>query len=314
MSTWRHSRPARTTRRFSVSDSVSPLADGRDGVRQPLPDLAEVERPVTRAEDAEVLHPGLAVAALQAGRDLLDDAQAEVLQRRHRVAELDLPARLVERDARPARLVLQPDDERLALALQPLEALDVGDRQRGLHRGAVVAGEARSPACRELGAARRAEAVEEPLAQAVVPRAGERDQLLLEVAQRRCRARRRGRGPSRGRGPARPPPARSGRPRRRSRSARATAAGTPRGRRGRSARRAARRSARPTGCRPTAGRAAARGRPPARAARRPRGADRRRGRRTARPSGTSRTARRPPCSRASPRSGPRGGGSGAACG
>ena len=107
-----------------------PAADGRDRVGQPVAERAEVERAVARAEHAEVLHPGLAVAALQPRRDLLDHAQPEVLERRHRVAELDLPARLVERDARPARLVLEPDDERLALALQPLEALDVADRQR----------------------------------------------------------------------------------------------------------------------------------------------------------------------------------------
>src|SRR5918997_300146 len=142
IATWRQVRPATSTSRFSVSDSVSPR------------------------------------------RDLLHHAQPEVLERRHRVAELDLAARLVERDAGQAAVVLQPDHEGQPLALQPLERGDVGDGGVRRGRGAVVAGEARAPARGELPPPDGAEAVDEAVAQPVVPRAGEVDELLLEVVQR----------------------------------------------------------------------------------------------------------------------------------
>ena len=70
------------------------------------------------------------------------------------------------------------------LAFEPVEAVDVGDRHRRVDRGAVVLGEARAPLGGEPAPARRAVAADEALAQPVLPRARERDQLLLELAQR----------------------------------------------------------------------------------------------------------------------------------
>ena len=70
------------------------------------------------------------------------------------------------------------------LALEPVEAADVGDGELGRLRGAVVLGEARAPAGGQLGPARRALRGDELLAQLVLPRAGERDELALELRER----------------------------------------------------------------------------------------------------------------------------------
>ena len=189
MLTWRQFEARRrATSRLSVSDSASPRRTAAMQSATRSPTVGEVERPVAGAEHAEVLHPGVAVAAEQARRDLLDHAQAEVLERRHRLAQLDLAAGLVERDARaPAARSAARRRTARSLALEPVEALDVADHHRRVDRRAVVLGEARAPVRRQLAPARRAEAVDEPLAQAVLPRARERDQLLLELAQRHVR-------------------------------------------------------------------------------------------------------------------------------
>ena len=159
-------------------------ADRRDAVGQPLAHGVEVQRPGARPQHAEVLYPRALVAALQPRRDLLDDAQAEVLEDRHRLAELDLPVALVERDARALRLVQQPDVERLAVALEPFERVHVGHGHRRRDRRLVVAREARRPARGQRLPGDRAVALDQPVAQVVVPGPGERDQLLLELAQR----------------------------------------------------------------------------------------------------------------------------------
>ena len=167
----------------------------------------EVERPVARAEHAEVLHPGLAVAALEPRRDLLDHAQAEVLEHRHRVGELDLAARLVEADAGALAalvgLVLEPDHERLAERLQAHEAADVVHRQLRAPRRLVVAREARRPLRGERAALGLAVARDQAVAQLVVPGAGERDDLAPRARGSRGRAgrprRARGSGSARGR-------------------------------------------------------------------------------------------------------------------
>ena len=231
----------------------------------------------------------------QARRDLLDHAQPEVLEHRHRRRQLDLAAALVEPDARALAalvgLVLEPDHERLAERLEPREAADVVDGERGGGRGLVVAREARAPLGRQHAALQLAVARDQRVPQLVVPRAGRRHDLALELAEvdGRPGRRRRGRGSGSARG--RPRRARGGSRPRRSRSGRAAGpAGAPAARR-RSASAAARRSATRCGCRGRGGRAAAPARPAARAAPRPRRAGRRSRRRTARPWGTSRTAR-----------------------
>ena len=119
----RQSRPALMTRRFSESDSASPRQTAAMHCGDAVAALLEVERPVGRAEDAEVLQPRRAVAAEQPRRALLDDAQAEVLEHRHGLRELDLVADAVQADARqPVGLVAQADVEGLAAGEQPLEA------------------------------------------------------------------------------------------------------------------------------------------------------------------------------------------------
>ena len=74
--------------------------DGRDAVGHARAVGLQVDRLVAGAEHPEVLHPGVAVAARQPRRDLLDHAQPEVLEHRHRRGQLDLAAALVEPDAR----------------------------------------------------------------------------------------------------------------------------------------------------------------------------------------------------------------------
>ena len=187
-------------------------------------------------------------------------------------------------------------------------------RERGGGRRLVVAREARAPLGRQRAALRLAVARDQRVAQLVVPRAGGGHDLALELAEVEVEQ------------------AAGGVDAEVHLHAVALAehevvvdrvglealaeqrrAGASAGRR-RSASAAARRSARRCACPGRGGRAAAPARPAARAAPRPRRAGRRSRRRTARPSGTSRTARPRPCSRASPRSGPRSAGSGAACG
>ena len=185
-----------TTSRLSESDSVSPrqTAEMQSATRSPW--ASQVERLVARAEHAEVLHPGLAVAARQARRDLLDHAQPEVLEHRHRRAtarpcrrSCRAPTRV--RSPRSSALVLQPDDERLAERLQPLEAADVvhGERRRG-----------RRP-CSSAGSARPSSAAStRPCAVAVA-----RDERVAQLGRPTCgwrpRPRARARGSRRRAGP-----------------------------------------------------------------------------------------------------------------
>ena len=315
MLTWRQSRPATTTSRLSVSDSASPRRTAAMQSATRSPTVGEVERAVARAEHAEVLHPGVAVAAEQARRHLLDHAQAEVLERRHRLAELDLAAGLVERDARAARARsaarrrTAAPRARAGRSTRCRRPSSPGRPRRGSTRGSAAPSappaRARAPGPKRSTSRSRS---------AVVPRARERDQLLLELAQRHV-----GHAAGDVHGGVHAHPLALAEHRVRVDRVGAEALAQQRRERVQqlgvvARRRAAPRSARPSARRTRRGRAAARGRPRARAARRPRGAGRRCGPRTARPSGTSRTARPRPCSRASPRSGPRGAGSGAACG
>ena len=73
--------------------------DGRDRLGDAVAGVLEVERLLARPEHAELLHPHPVVDE-QARRDLLDHAQPEVLEHRHRARELDLGVALVERDPR----------------------------------------------------------------------------------------------------------------------------------------------------------------------------------------------------------------------
>jgi hypothetical protein len=152
--------------------------DRGDRLRHPFAGVREVERLLARAEHTELLHPHPVVHE-QSRRDLLDDAQPEVLEHRHGPRQLDLGVALVERD--PCRLVLaepvQADHERL-VRLQAGEAGDVDRRQLRCRVALVVVREARGPCLeqpRPLG---------HLLGQFVIPRARERDRLGLELAPR----------------------------------------------------------------------------------------------------------------------------------
>ena len=101
----RHDEPVeRVGLRLAVPDRAQRL-------RHPLAGALQVQRRVAGTEHGERLHPQLGLA-VQARRELLDHAQAEVLQQRRRAAQLDLRAALVQRHAgAPAVVVGQPDDE-----------------------------------------------------------------------------------------------------------------------------------------------------------------------------------------------------------
>jgi hypothetical protein len=109
----------------------------RDAVGDPLAALVEVERAVRRPEHAEVLQPRLPRAIDEARRALLDDAQAEVLEHRHRTRQLELAADAVQADPRQRALVAQRDRERPPGGEQALERGDVLGRGRGLDRRLV---------------------------------------------------------------------------------------------------------------------------------------------------------------------------------
>ena len=165
---------------------------GADRVGHALAAVLEVERAVVRAEDHELLHPGLGVLVVaQARGDLLDHPQPEVLEHRHDLGELDLLAHLVEAQQRAAAarggLGVQVDHERPVAVGEPLEAGDVAHRGLWLDLRAVVIGEARPPARRQLAAEARTVDAHQLLAQALVPGARERHDLALEVAERDVR-------------------------------------------------------------------------------------------------------------------------------
>ena len=157
--------------------------DGRDHLGHARAAQLDVERRAVGAEHAVLLHPDLVLLARQARGELLEHAQPEVLEHRHRLGELDLLALLVE--AQPALLAerLQRDDVALA-ARQPAEAGDVvrGRVDRGV--ALVVAREAIQPRHREAPAGDGPVPGHQQVAQLVVPRARERDDLGLERAQR----------------------------------------------------------------------------------------------------------------------------------
>jgi hypothetical protein len=93
-----------------------PAPDGGDRLRDAEPAGFHVERLAVGAEHAELLHPDLVLLADQAGGELLDHAQAEVLEHRHRLRELHLGALLVEAQAGLRRERLQAHDVALAVA------------------------------------------------------------------------------------------------------------------------------------------------------------------------------------------------------
>ena len=158
---------------------------GGDALRDALAALLEVERQVGGTEHAEVLQPQGAVAAEQPRGPLLDDAQAEVLERRHRLGELDLVAHAVHPDARQAfGLVAQADVEGLAAGEQALEAADVVGRGRRVDGRLVGVGQAPGPALGQHAPALLAVARHELVARPVVPRARELEDLGLDVAAR----------------------------------------------------------------------------------------------------------------------------------
>ena len=150
----------------------------REQLGDAVAERVEVERPV-RAEHAELLHPRL-VLADQPRRDLLDHAQPEVLEHRQRVAQLDLRPALVERDARVPLQGLQRDHERAVLG-ELLEQRDV--HRAGVRRrvALVVLGQVRRPDRPQQPCPRGAEALDERVAQRVVPGARELDDLALEL-------------------------------------------------------------------------------------------------------------------------------------
>ncbi len=157
----------------------------RDALRDALAALLEVERQVGGAEHAEVLQPRRAVAAEQPRGPLLDHAQAEVLEDRHGLRQLDLVADAVHPDARqPVGLVAQADVEGLAPGEQALEAVDVVGRRRRVDGRLVGVGQASRPALGQHAAALVAVARDELVPGAVVPRTRELEDLGLDVAAR----------------------------------------------------------------------------------------------------------------------------------
>ena len=162
--------------------------DGRDAVGDARAVGLQVDRLVARTEHPEVLHPGVAVAAGQARRDLLDHAQPEVLEHRHRRRQLDLAAALVEADARAlalARRTRSGARRRTARRASPAARSSRcrGRRARRWSRPCSSAGSARPTRSPARGPARRRGALISAVAQLVVPRAGGGHDLALELAE-----------------------------------------------------------------------------------------------------------------------------------
>ena len=164
--------------------------DCRDRLCDPVAALLQIERLPVLSQQAEVVQERLAVLEVQAGRDLLDDRQAEVLEDRDEVRQDDLPSGLVEADPREvlilAALVLEADGERRAV-LEALELLYVEDGEIHIRRGLVVVGKAFRVLVGERGAALLPVHRDEAFAETVVPRARERGDLLLELRKRHVR-------------------------------------------------------------------------------------------------------------------------------
>ena len=151
--------------------------------------MFQVEHRAARVQDAEVVDVDLPVAE-QPGRDLFDDAEPERLEDRHERREIDLPAGLVELDAREPlarRLVAETDDEPLVVLLHLVELEDVVDDQRPVAVGLVVLGEPGRVPVGERRAAIGADPRDQRVAEVVVPGAREPFDLLLQLLVRHLR-------------------------------------------------------------------------------------------------------------------------------
>ncbi len=143
-------------------------------------------------EHAEVVQVGAVVTAVEAGRHLFHDRQAESLEDREELAQRDLASRRRDGDPRErprahlrmrGQLVLEADGEFLAGG-DTLQQGDVGEREVGRRCGLVVAGQPRRVEHREAPSLGVAVARRELVGEAVVPGAREPGDLLLELAQR----------------------------------------------------------------------------------------------------------------------------------
>ena len=180
----RQSRPALMTRRFSESDSVSPRQTAAIDSARRWPHSSRSSGRSVGPSTPKSWSQVSPSPPMQPRRALLDDAQAEVLEDRHRLRQLDLAAQAVHPDARePLGLVAHADVEGGAAGEQALEVRDVVGRGRRRHGSLVGVGQARGPALGEYAAALVAVARYELLARAVVPRARELEDLGLELAE-----------------------------------------------------------------------------------------------------------------------------------
>ena len=163
------------TSRLSESDSASPRQTAEIASATRSPQSGEVERLPVRVEHAEVVQVTSPSPCSRVGTSSTT-ASPRCSRIGRKSDSLHLARRLVEPDAGqvlllPA-LVLQTDGERLA-GIEPLELLDVEEREVDVGRRLVVVGEVALVLLGERVAPLLAVERDEPLAQPVVPGAGD---------------------------------------------------------------------------------------------------------------------------------------------
>ena len=170
---------------------AAPAPDGRDRLREPLAVPLAVELGVVD-QHPEVVQVGAVVAVVETGRHLLHDGQPERLEHGQELAQRDLAAVRRDRHARErprarlrvgGQLVLQPDGELLARR-DALQQGDVDDRQLGRGGGLVVVGQPGGVERDEPAALGVAVLRDQLVGEAVVPRARQPGDLLLELLER----------------------------------------------------------------------------------------------------------------------------------
>ncbi len=117
-------------------------------------------------------------------RHFFDHTESERVEDRHELRKIDLPAGLVELDARQPlalRFVPETDEEALGGGFEPFEHQDVVDDQVPVVVGLVVVGESRRVLVHQHDRSPGTDAPGEGLEQVVLPGAGEPLDLLLEL-------------------------------------------------------------------------------------------------------------------------------------